>query len=153
MRPEALARESLELRLQGLSLRLGQFHGRGDFGPRETKSFIQRRFQRPDDFGDENRAAVIHQHEEKIARDARQTERFSAIRPITAFLRLVGTAGVARASRRGRDSASVASRERNSASACAGERGEEGAVTTSARALAYRDATAENVILIPAAGR
>ena len=72
------------------------------------------------------------------------------MRPITAFLRLAGTAGVIeRFVQFVDDSQNAASNARNSASAASGrQRRNRWRVTTSARAFAYRVATAESVIVI-----
>src|SRR4051794_26831703 len=71
----------------------------------------------------------------------------SAMRPTTAFLRLPATAGVISAFCSSGESRSAPSNARSSATACCGERVEVLAVTTSARAFAYRAATAESVIV------
>src|SRR5271157_154993 len=75
-----------------------------------------------------------------------ESSRIPEICPITARLRPTGKAGVPRAFRNSADAASAAAKDRSSATASAGRTAEAPAVTTSARAFAYRVATAESVM-------
>ena len=72
----------------------------------------------------------------------------SAIRPMTAFFRLPAMAGVSRASANSREPRITDSNARNSSRAAAGLSGDPSAVTTSARAFAYRVAIPERVMSI-----
>src|ERR1035437_3647654 len=76
----------------------------------------------------------------------RESLRMAATRDTTAFLRPPGTAGVISALCSGGEERSAVSKARNSATASSGRKGDVGAVTTSASALAYRAAMAESVI-------
>src|ERR1035441_7705301 len=76
----------------------------------------------------------------------RESSSVSAIRLTTAFFRPAGTAGVIRAFSSSGESRRVVSKACNSARAISGRKGDDAEVTTSARALAYREATAERVI-------
>src|SRR5947209_1496036 len=68
----AFAGEPLQLKTEHLPLGLGEFARARYFGAGETQAFIGHGLETVNDIGQRRNPAMVDQHEEKIARNARE---------------------------------------------------------------------------------